>query len=195
MNSIASSCYGVDINVWYYGTVCDTATYCKQALGVFAIIVNRALSVDRDFVWLVAHRVHLRDTVNARFGSGAGWKWRCGFGARGRRRGGGWLGGWCIIGGTQIWESEKRGQESDLQAFAVRDVKPVAFNRLQITQTLGRREKDVPIKIVIQDLNGRGLGGLRLNLFRDRDKDSWIWLPDKVARFPFPLECVSESTR
>ena len=50
---------------------------------------------------------------------------------------------------------------------------------------------NVPIEIVIQDLNGRRLCSC-LNLFRDRDKHRWIWLPDEVTGFPFPLECVSE---
>ena len=33
-----------------------------------------------------------------------------------------------------------------------------------------------------------------MDLFRDRDKHSGIWLPNKVTRFPFPLECVSGIT-
>jgi hypothetical protein len=114
-------------------------TYREQALCIFAVIVNRALPVDRNLVWLVAHRVHLCDTIDASFRSGAGWKWWCGFGVQRRSRGDRRLGGCCIISCTQILESEERGQESDLQAFAVRDVKPV-HSRLQIAPKI--REND-----------------------------------------------------
>jgi hypothetical protein len=189
MNSIASSCYGFDINVVIRGTV---ITYCEQALGVFTVMVNRALNVDRNLVWLVAHRVHLRDTVDARFRRWAGWKWWCGFGGHSGERGDGWLGGWSVMSGAHIMESEECGQECDLQPFAVRDVKPVSFNRLRIAQNWGKQQKDVPIEIVIQDLNG-GLRS-RLDLLRDGDEDCWIWFPDKITRLPLPLECVSESS-
>jgi hypothetical protein len=62
--------------------------------------------------------------VDARFGSGAGRKRWCDFGLH-RRRWNGRLGGWRVMGGTQILEREERCQESDLQAFAVRNVKPI----------------------------------------------------------------------
>jgi hypothetical protein len=146
MNNIASSCSGFDINFWFYGTPCTT--YCEQALGVFAVIFKRALPIDSNLVWLVAHRMPLCDKVDARFGSGAGWKWRCGFGLRRRRRGDGRLCGWNVIGGTQILESEERGQESDLQAFAVRDVEPVRSTDCG-SHNMRERGKDVPIEIVM----------------------------------------------
>jgi hypothetical protein len=38
------------------------------------------------------------------------------------------------MSGAHIMEGEKRSQESDLQAFAVRDVEPVSLNRLRIAQ-------------------------------------------------------------
>ena len=53
------------------------------------------------------------------------------------------------MGGAHIMESEERGQECDLQSFAVRDVKPVSFNRLRIAQHWRKQQKDVPIEIVI----------------------------------------------
>jgi hypothetical protein len=119
--------------------------YCQHALGIFAAISS---PVDHNLVWLVAGHVPLCDTVDTRFGSRAWWEWQCGIGLG---RGHGRLGGCCVICGTQILESEERGEDRP----AVCNVEPVSFHRLRIAR---HREswKDIPIEIVMLDLNGLG---------------------------------------
>jgi len=97
-------------------------THREQTLCIFAVILNRALLVDCNFVGLVAQGMHLCDTVDSRFRGGTWGRGRC-FDLHRRRDDVGF--GRSMIRGSEIVESEEGCEDGDLQALAVGDVKAI----------------------------------------------------------------------
>ncbi len=163
-------------------------TYRKEALRILAVVLDRALFVDRNLIRLVAHCVHLCDAVDTRFGGGTrGRGWR-GFGLHGGREDDGVGGG--IVRSGHILNSEQRGEKGDLQALAVRNVESV--QRRGLVTRYDSLAEFLPVEIVVQDLNRRSPrspGGI----LPYRDEDSRIRFPDEKALLSLPLKLVSAS--
>ena len=93
---------------------------------------------------------------------------------------------------ARVLECQECHQDDDLEALAVFDIEPNRIKAMSANASDMKQgqDKDVPIKVIIQDLDRRRPNPTR-RFFCHRDKHGRVRLSNDEAFFAFPFEFVS----